>query len=674
MSANATLQQLQLGHAARRAGRGAEALDHYRAAVELEPVSAEAHTTYGLMLLQSGRVGEAEAHLRKAVEISPRHPAARMNLAQWLAHQGAHEAAAEIVESVVADEPRRHWAWERLGELKARLRRFGEAAAHFRKALELQPNDPSILFKVAQASFDDGDPAEARRVLTLAAALAPGNAAIQRLDASLMEAASDWGGLERVAIAWRAVAPQDPGPWRALAKAQWQSGFLRHAMRSFQESFALGGRNADVLAAYGRLCLQALDVEAAAAALDEAERLDPGNAAALSGKAVLLMWKGDREAARAYCRRALAENPRDVTAFKALAQLSDHRLPQADAAALGALVADAATRPADRVTGHFIIADGLDRAGRFEEAFAHYERANRLRGEMAEAEGLRYDRAQQGRQTEELIRLFDAVPKPAIAADEGPMPIFIVGMPRSGTTLVESVLGAHSRVVASGELAGMRWILPDFLEYACAAGIGRVPVSKWPEWRAGYRQLQPEGGDALAVTDKNPWNFDAIGLIPALFPRARVIHVRRDPVETGFSIWRNEFSRLLPFTNKLEDIGHYYGQYARLMAHWERIASDAFRTIQYEDFVARFDEAARELVAWCGLEWEEGCGRYWTSERTVSTISTLQVRRPPERAPARSRVYAAHVAPLVEGLRAAGVDLESGAIPAILDAREGGPV
>lgn len=660
MNASVTLQQLQLGHAARRAGRSDEALDHYCAAVEQEPGSAEANTAYGLMLLQSGRATEAEAPLRKAVEIAPRHPSVRMNLAQWLAHQGAHEAAVEIVESVVADDPGRHWAWERLGELKARLRRFGEAAAHFRRALDLQPNDPSIIFKIAQASFDDGNPVEARRMLSLAAALAPGNAAIQRLDAGLMEAASDWAGLERVAVAWRAVAPKDPGPWRALAKAQWQSGFLRQAMRSFEESFALGGRSAEALASYGRLSLQALDVEAAAAALDEAERLDPTNAAALSGKAVLLMWKGNHEEARAYCRRALAANPGDVTAYKALAQLSDQRLPEADADALAAVVADTATRPADRITGLFTIAEGLDKAGRFEEAFAQFERANHLRCELAKTEGLRYDRAQHGRQIDELIRIFASLPAPAIAAADGPTPVFIVGMPRSGTTLVESVLGAHPRVVAGGELAGMRWILPDFLDYARAAGIARVPVSKWPEWRAGYRQLQPEAGDALAVTDKNPWNFDAIGLIPALFPRARVIHVRRGPVETGFSIWRNEFSRLLPFTNRLEDIGHYYGQYARLMAHWERIAGDAFLTIQYEDFVARFDEAARELVAWCGLEWEEACGRYWTSERTVSTISTLQVRRPPERVSARAGAYMAQLAPLVENLRAADVDPDTG--------------
>lgn len=660
MSTNAAQQAMQLGHAARKAGRTSEALDHYRSAVDQEPGSAEAHTVYGLMLLQSGRPVEAEVPLRRAAELAPAHPAVRMNLAQWLAHEGKLEEAVQVVERIVADEPKRHWAWERLGELKARMRRFGEAAADFRKASELQPQDPSILFKLAQANFDDGQFAEARRVLAVAAAFAPGNAAILRLDADLMEAAADWGGLERVAVAWRAAAPRDPAPWCALAKAQWQAGYPRRAMQSFQEAFALGGRNADSLATYGRLCLHALDIGAATAALDEAERLDSRNAAVLSAQAVLYMWKGDHERARAYCRRSLDVDPADVTAYKALAQLSDLQLPESDAGVLRALVANDATRTTDRITGLFTLADVLDKEGRIDEAFAHYERANRLNLEQSEAEGLRYDRALRTQQTADLIRMFPSLPATEAAADAGPVPVFIVGMPRSGTTLVESVLGAHPRVVTGGELAGIRWILPDFLEQARVGGIAGVPAAKWPEWRASYRRLWPEHGDALAVTDKNPWNFDAIGLILALFPNARVIHVRRNAVETAFSIWRNEFSRLLRFTHRLEDIGHYYGEYARVMAHWERICGASFRTIQYEEFVARFDEAAPELVAYCGLEWDEACASFWTSDRTVSTISTMQVRKPPKRASARSEAYAAHLGPLVESLRSMGVDLETG--------------
>ncbi|HWN06740.1 MAG TPA: sulfotransferase [Steroidobacteraceae bacterium] len=655
------MNPMQLGHAARMAGRAAEALDHYRSAVELEPDSAEAQSVYGLMLLQLGRGAEAEEPLRKAVAIAPAHPALRMNLAQWFSQQGSLDEAVRVVEAVVADEPNRHWAWERLGELKARLRRYDEAAEHFGRAVHLQPKDPSLLFKLAQANFDSGRRKEAAQVLAAAATLAPGTPAIFRLNADLHEAAADWGALEREAVAWRNAVPEDPAPWRALAIAQLQSGYPRLAMQSHQRAFELGGRSAEWLATYGRVCLHALDHDAAEAAFAEAEKLDPKNAATLSGVAILRMWKGDLDGARTYCRRALDSNPRDAAALKTLADLEDNRLPAADFAALQAITESAESRLPDRITAWYSLGDCLDAEDRIDEAYAAYQRANALVGEQARAERLLYDRAQSKRNTAELISIFDSLPPaPATPADDGPVPIFIVGMPRSGTTLLESVIGAHSLVTAGGESSGIRTILPDFLAQVRTTSLERIPEQKWVEWRAVVRGLLPPVGEARFVTDKNPWNFDAIGIIRRLFPGARIVHVSRDPVETGFSIWRNEFAKLVRFTHDLVDIGHYYGGYARVMAHWERVAGDAFTTIQYEDFVTRFPEAARELVAYCGLEWEEGCGEFWKSGHAVSTISTMQVRKPPERPGMRAEAYAAHLGPLVETLKAVGVDLETG--------------
>jgi tetratricopeptide (TPR) repeat protein len=655
------MNSMELGHAARKAGRAAEALDHYRSAVELEPGSAEAQSVYGLMLLQLGRAAEAEAPLRKAVAIAPAHPALRMNLAQWLTQQGSLDEAVSVVEGILADEPNRHWAWERLGELKARLRRFEEAADSFGRAVQLQPQDPSLLFKLAQANFDSGRRKEAAQVLAAAAMLAPGTPAIFRLQADLHAAAADWGALEREAVAWRNADPRDPAPWRALAKAQLQSGYARLAMQSHERAFELGGRSAEWLATYGRVCLHALDHDAAEAAFAEAEKLDPKNAAMLSGAAILRMWKGDFDGARAYCRRALESNPRDATALKTLVELMDNRLPAADFAALQALAESAETKLPDRITAWYSLGDCLDAEDRIDEAFAAYERANALVGEQARAEGLRYDRAQSKRNTAELISIFGSLPPgPAASANDGPVPIFIVGMPRSGTTLIESVIGAHSRVATGGETAGIRTLLPDFLAQARATPLARIPEEKWAEWRAVFRGLLPPVGDAHFVTDKNPFNFDSIGIIRRLFPGARIVHVRRNPVETGFSIYRNEFAKLVRFTHDLEDVGHFYGEYARVMAHWERVASDSFTTIQYEDFVTRFPESARELIAYCGLEWEEGCGEFWKGDRAVSTISTMQVRKPPERPGMRAGAYAAHLDPLVGALRATNVDLESG--------------
>lgn len=251
---------------------------------------------------------------------------------------------------------------------------------------------------------------------------------------------------------------------------------------------------------------------------------------------------------------------------------------------------------------------------------------------------------------------------PCIAAASGPTPVFIIGMPRSGTTLIESVIGAHSRVFACGERMEMSWIMEEFLAHARIAGAADIPEATWKHWRDSYWRELPGLRGATVVTDKNPWNFDAIRLILRLFPDARIIHVRRNPVETGFSIYRNAFSKFQPFTNRLEDIGHYYGEYSRLMAHWDRIAGDRITTIQYEDFIRRFELAGPALLAACGLEWEESCRTYWKSNRVISTMSTMQARQRPGERAGRAEIYAKHPLSLVHALTAPGVDLKSGSI------------
>jgi len=182
------------------------------------------------------------------------------------------------------------------------------------------------------------------------------------------------------------------------------------------------------------------------------------------------------------------------------------------------------------------------------------------------------------------------------------------------------------------------------------------------QFAASYGQDLPDLKGRDRITDKNPWNFDAVGLILRLFPGARIVHVRRNPVETGLSIFRNEFPKFQTFTGRLQDIGHYYGECARLMAHWERLAGDRLMTVQYENFAGHFAAAAPALLEYCGLAWEEGCGNFQGQKRAIATLSTVQAREPVSDRSGRAPRYERHLAPLVDALSAAGVDLETGAL------------
>jgi tetratricopeptide (TPR) repeat protein len=661
MTEGTSQESIKLGHAARRAGRFDEALEQYRSALMSEPDSAEANSVYGMMLLKLDRADEAESALRRAVEISPSHAAFRMNLAQLLAHQKKLDEAVQLVAAVAADEPESWWAWDRLGDLQVRLRNFGDAAAHFGRAAGFRPSDASILFKWARSSFDSGSVDTAERILQNAAKLAPDHEAIYRLGAEIFESQTKWGTLEKLATEWARLDPKCADAWRWLAKAQWETGNLRQAMQSFRTSFDLGGRDATNLATFGRLCLYALDLESAATALDEAEALDANNSHMLSAKAVLMMWYGRHGEAETYCRRSLRVDSDDASAFKTLTHLLNGRLPEEDLAALRLLAERGDKRIQDRITVAFALAECLEARGEIDEAFAAYDRANRLAFERAEGEGIHYDPAERTRQMDELISIFDSVPA-HLAGRSEPRPIFIVGMPRSGTTLIESVIGTHSKVLACGERPAMRRIMQEFLSGARSLSPAVVSENMLMQWREFYWRGIPELRDATVVTDKNPWNFDALGLILRLFPDARIVHVRRNPVETGFSIFRNEFSKRVRFTHRLEDIGHYYGEYARVMAHWERVAGDRFTTVQYEEFIERFDIASPALLAACGLDWEESCRNFWRNDRVIATMSTMQARRPLGKPTNRAQLYAAHLLPLVDSLEASGVDLETGAI------------
>ncbi len=656
MSVSATQERMLLGHAARKAGRAAEALAHYRSALDDAPDSAEANSVYGLMLLQLGRAGEAEAPLRRAIEIAPAHAALRMNLARWLEQQERLDEAVEIVSAIVAEEPNQHWSYERLGELKARQRRFGEAASLFATACELQPRDPSLLFKWARATFDDGRPAEAERILAEAAALAPSNAAVLRLQADIHESRSDWAALERTARDWVAAGSREPAAWRAFAKAQWETGYFTQAKQNYAHALGLGERTARHLSTYARICMNALDYEAASRALAEAGKLKPGAPHFLSTQAVFLMLSGRYDEAENYARRALEAAPNDPAVYKALVQLTDGRLSPGERQALASLVERDDLRLADRVTAAFALADAREADGDAAAAFAAYENANLLAREHGRAEGLAYDRAARTAQVDALIARFPKVSGEPAGTDT-PRPVFIVGMPRSGSTLIESVIGAHSQALAAGERMQMRWIVPEYLARAGEAGVTREDLDAW---RRLYWQELPDAHGATVVTDKNPWNFDAIGVIAQLFPAARVIHVRRSPVETGLSIYRNQFAKTAQYANALEDIAHYYGEYARLMAHWQAAAPGRFTTIQYVDFVRDFDTAAPALLAACGLEWEPACANFWESRRVIGTMSTIQARRPLEARASRADFYGARVDPLRDALRLARVDLETG--------------
>ena len=287
-------------------------------------------------------------------------------------------------------------------------------------------------------------------------------------------------------------------------------------------------------------------------------------------------------------------------------------------------------------------------------AMQHLRRANRMKGAV-------FDVQHYAGLVDRLLKAFDrdAMSQAPRATHGDDRPVFIVGMPRSGTSLVEQILASHSRVFGAGELADM-----GLLALSTASGQGEYPetvrslTSDQVERLAGIyrRRLDSLAPEARRVTDKMWQNFEHIGLIELLFPRARIIHCLRDPVDTGWSCYQQSFGTAgPPFAYDLANIGHYYCQYRRLMDHWQKVSRLQMTEVVYEDMVHDLEAESRRLVDFLELDWEEQCLRFYENPRIVRTASHAQVKRPVyESSIGRSANYASYLGPLKEALGEGG--------------------
>jgi hypothetical protein len=310
------------------------------------------------------------------------------------------------------------------------------------------------------------------------------------------------------------------------------------------------------------------------------------------------------------------------------------------------------TPPQVRQALHFAAGEFLDRQEKYDAAFEHFHRANAL-------SGLRFDASAHAAHIDGLIRAYSAEAMKALprATHGSQRPVFIVGMPRSGTSLVEQILSSHPAVFGAGELNDVNALaaqLPEHLHtrQPYPACLGELTGARLDTLAAGYlRRLQDLDAQASRVTDKMPHNYLHLGLINLLFPEARVIHCTRDPRDTCLSIYFQSFSPAHSYATNLANLGFYFREYLRLMEHWRRVLEVRMMEVNYEELVADVEGVSRRMVAFCGLDWDPACLEFQASGRRVSTASYEQVRQPVyTRSAGRWRHYARHLEPLFQAL------------------------
>jgi tetratricopeptide (TPR) repeat protein len=364
---------------------------------------------------------------------------------------------------------------------------------------------------------------------------------------------------------------------------------------------------------------------AAEAHMREAIAANPANAEALVVLGRVLLESGRADEAAASLEAALEVNPELDDGWGLLT--GSRRFVEADRPKL-ALMETNLQRPqlynGARLALHFALGKAYDDLGDYAVAIRHFDAANALRGA-----GRRLDRDWLERQTSDLIA---ATPpgfhEPSLGVGDA-TPILIVGMPRSGTTLVEQILSSHRRVAAGGELAFWR---DNSAGRALLTGAQarRQAASLAGDYLATLRAISAEAG---RVTDKMPSNFWRLGLIRQVFPRAAIVHCRRDPRDTCLSNYMTHFAAVDDYVSDRGDLAFYFRQYRRLMAHWrEAMPAEGFVEVDYEALVADPETTTRWLVAACGLEWDDACLEPERNPRRITTASVWQARQPIYRA------------------------------------------
>ena len=617
-----------LGLVYRALGRTDEAAHHGRRAVALDSRNPGSFFNLAGALIDQGRAKEAARPLRRAIALDPSHAEAHNSLANLLARDGEAERALSHYKRALAARPDYPEALSNFANALVSLDRIGEALPHYQQALALRPDDPDTLLNVAHALSKADRVSEAIDACHRALALTPDSTAAHFQLALLLKQTGDPEG---AAVSYRAVLDRDP----AMADAHLNLGNIL-----FDQN-----RTAEALAQF-----------------ESYSKLRPDSVESELSKAACHTATGDFDTVQACLERALTIEPGNVRARAWLAEIKRFETADDQIVELEAVLARPGLADAERIDVGFALGKVLDDLGRYEEAFERYRAANALKGASR-----RFDAGRHADFVSRQIETFDRAffdQRADSGGSQSEQPIFIVGMPRSGTSLVEQVIASHGEAFGAGErpdidrlshtLPALMGVEEPFPE--CVAGLDRALTARLAaEYLAMLAGLAPEAGRARRITDKMPGNFLLLGLIAVLFPKARVVHCRRAPMDTCLSCYFQAFVAEHDYAYGLGDLGAYYREYERLMAHWRETLPLPMFEIDYEDLIADQDRVSRELIAFCGLEWDEACLRFHETDRPVRTASYWQVRQPIYGSSVeRWRHYEEHLAPLRRAL--AGTD------------------
>ena len=608
-----------LGAVLRQMGKQAEAVSPMKRAVEIAPNDPEAHCNLGTLLLDLERVEEAEEACRNAIEMRPDNAEAYNTLGAVLKSQGRNIEAEECYRAAIAINPLHAESFNNLGNILYIQRRLDEAMANFQKAIEIKPSYAEAYCNIGVALNGIGRGEEA--ILAFKNAIA--------------------------------IKPDYADAYAHLGVALAETQRLEEARTAYIQAIAIKPDHAEAYANLGNVLGDMERYDEAESCYLKAISIDPQYAIAYFNLAVLQCERGRIGEGNLNFHKAMVINPRHAEFLRAMTRYRKFKAGDPEIAMIERLYEDSSLSVRERIQTGFALAKVYEDIGKYDESFRLYEEANGL-----QKKELGYDIASD-------MKLFEAI-KGAFSESNLPHPnrnnagnekryIFVVGMPRSGTTLVEQILSSHSTVFGAGELDAMNnGMVEAFgsdkgsIEFQLTEGNIEKVYSEYNRSIDGMQIQKP------VIVDKMPHNFRWLGFILLAMPDVKIVHTIRDPIATSWSIYKSFFpAKGLGFTWDLNDIAEYYKMYEDLMAFWHEKFPGRIYDLEYERLTENQEEETRKLLEYCGLPWEDACLNFHETERAVRTASAGQVRNKMYKGSSEAwKKFEQHLGPLKDKLSA----------------------
>jgi len=602
-----------------RQGDFEQAAEFINRAIEQDGQNPSFYFNLGVLYSAQEKLAEAQQAYRKTLDLQPDYPQAWNNLGNLLCRTGNFEEGKKSYLQAIQQKADYAQAWNNLGNALKRQGRSQEALAKFQEAVHLQPNYVEALLNLGETFQTLGQLDKAIEIYQQTVRLHPdyapayGNLALALLAAGEYKAAAEYS---HQAIA---LAPDQPVGYNNLAL----------------------------------ILKRQRDISAARKYLRRAIELEPRYAEAFYNLGLSYLEEGNTDEAVSMLRQAIALDPEYVDAHYTLALAIRHLEPDEDMAQLAYLSKRPQIPVEQKIALNFALGKAYEDCGEFEQAFSYFETGNRLKRST-----FSYTIKEDQRMFDDIKAVFNEAffTRRKDYGSPASTPVFIVGMPRSGTSLVEQILASHPRVYGAGELPDLRLTLFTTLPYLSKRHYPQAVIDLNREdfitlaeeyLKRTVRYYQHND----CVTDKMPVNFLHIGMIRLMFPHARIIHCRRNAVDTCLSCYKQRFTGAQKFSYDLQELGQYYLMYQSLMSHWQQVLPNFIYDCEYESLVNSPKIQIQALLDYCGLEWHQDCLSFYDTRRTVNTASLAQVRQPLYKTSiSRWENYKKYLVPLLEAL------------------------